>query len=81
MFEFYIYSIYSQNLFFKVRKKGGKSDSMRFSSEFAREIVTEALRFQNRFASDRADQKPVNLLFLSLNFSRFSLGEVLKFYL
>uniref|UniRef100_A0A915N5Y9 DnaJ homologue subfamily C GRV2/DNAJC13 N-terminal domain-containing protein n=1 Tax=Meloidogyne javanica TaxID=6303 RepID=A0A915N5Y9_MELJA len=45
-----------------VRKKGGKSDSMRFSSEFAREIVTEALRFQNRFASDRADQKPVNLL-------------------
>ncbi|CAK5089295.1 unnamed protein product [Meloidogyne enterolobii] len=42
----------------QVRKKGGKSDSMRFSSEFAREIVTEALRFQNRFASDRADQKP-----------------------
>ncbi|KAL7076697.1 hypothetical protein ACQ4LE_003778 [Meloidogyne hapla] len=42
----------------QVRKKGGKSDSMRFSSEFAREIVTETLRFQNRFASDRADQRP-----------------------
>jgi hypothetical protein len=36
---------------------------MRFSSEFSREIVTETLRFQNRFASDKADQRPVFCFF------------------
>ncbi|KAI1707730.1 dnaJ domain-containing protein [Ditylenchus destructor] len=42
----------------QVRKKG-KADVMRFSSEHAREVVTEALRFQNKFGSDSPRQKPI----------------------
>jgi len=37
----------------QVRKKGGKIDTMRFASEFSREVVTEALRYQTRFAADQ----------------------------
>ena len=42
-----------------MRKKGGKSDTMRFASEFAREVVTETLRYQTRFATDQNVQRTV----------------------
>ncbi|KAL3096073.1 hypothetical protein niasHS_005832 [Heterodera schachtii] len=42
-----------QQFAIQVRKKGGKVETMRFASENAREVVTETLRYQTRFASDQ----------------------------
>ncbi|KAI3415622.1 hypothetical protein GPALN_005220 [Globodera pallida] len=47
-----------QQFAIQVRKRGGKMETMRFASEYAREVVTEALRYQTRFASDQNVRRP-----------------------
>lgn len=53
----------SEEFQIQVRKKG-KVDLMRFSSEFSRDVVTEALRYQPKFGSNSLVERPVGFIIM-----------------
>lgn len=49
----------------QIRKKG-KYETMKFLSEYAHEVVTEALKFNSKFGSDSKGEHLVKFYFFSI---------------
>lgn len=41
-------------------RKKGKYETMKFSSEYSREVVSEALKYHSKFGSDSLVERPVS---------------------